>query len=327
MYTLTVPLGTRHPVRCLISADGLDPANTLHMLTMKTPEPRRILRLDAGMVGTRPFLEAHYAYGTDTTAGCLKMIVAYAWPSAVLCYHDDVGYRTTLRRITESVITSLRIRGVPIPEELPYYEVNRRLIDAQPVGFGLFVAQGSARGLSYHSISSELVPRSESELLATDTFETTVTSDDDWIEHGRYDRVASGEAEFAIQLERQATDRYRVGGQHHGKPVADSFPGPPFPGPGRQGEALAQFLGDRKTRETSFRVFDPGMRIDGPSTTVLERAPAGATYTVTMGPATVPPSQRARATIDYAGKLVRSEAPLLDGRTLVVERLHAQRVP
>src|SRR5262245_58764424 len=119
VYRLVVPIGAPNPIECAISRD-FEPTATMiaqHYAKMAAaPADKRVFTIEPVVLIDRPALYGEI--GSARTAGDRAYVVinkfvlfTVAGVQSVLCMHSDLGFRSTFRRVTESVARSLRISG------------------------------------------------------------------------------------------------------------------------------------------------------------------------------------------------------------------------
>ena len=263
-YQLSIPIGTRAQVECLLYTSALDSASALdgllNELLADFPQTA-IQQIDAGTFGPLPYLYQESLYVTDQRAiGVLKGIVVPAGSSTLACLHDEPGYRDTFRQVVGSLADSLHIENSG-PEDWEFQEILVWRVQDLNVGFTVNSIGRTGDGQIRTVLeTAAIIPRTATQTMTHDGYDIIVENDSGELVAGNYAEAEGGELTLSIDLEQVPDGGYRVSGQFQGKEIDSRLDTETTPvGPYRQLVDLVRAAnsGDGKPRTISTQAYVP----------------------------------------------------------------------
>jgi hypothetical protein len=286
-----------------------------------------IAPVEAGAIGETPYImvEVSYTKGSPTglLGGLVKMIVRPDADAPLLCFHDEVGYRATFKRVTQGLARALKVSKPSPPPELVEIQITR--LGELPVGFDRRTVTTDAHGDKIdQTIGCLLMPRSPQEAAGSDHL-STERSD----ARGRLLAIDVVEAEgeeigTQINLTRDGAGRaYRFKGKHAGKEISGHFKSKE-----REGLPSALLVADRlrttllagRSTEIKSQEYHASLAPDRPVEVTYRRAGEARDVTMTLG------QMELTGRLDEQG-FVEAASMSLGGMALRQERVLIRRTP
>jgi len=333
LWSIAIPIGSEAPISCFVYDKAIDTAaSVLRFIRLvregsKDVTIQSVAPVEAGAIGETPYLMVDVSYTKGSPAGLLgglvKMIVRPDTDAPLLCFHDEVGYRATFKRVTQGLARALKVdKPTPSPELV---EIQITRLGELPVGFDRRTVTADARGGKVdQTIGCMLMPRSPQEAAGSDHLSTEVSD-----EHGRLlalDVVeAEGEEiETQVNLTREGGGRaYRFKGKHAGKEISGRFRSKE-----KEGLASALLVAERlrtsllvgKSTELKTQEYHASLAPDRPVTVTYRRTGEAREVTMTLGQLEV------SGRLDEHGFVEAASMPL-GGMALRQERVLIRRTP
>src|SRR5262249_32822183 len=144
MWALTIPIGTEAPISCIVFDKKIDGARGLVAFIRLIKERAKagtaiqeIVPTDAGAIGETAYAMAALSYTTPSAKGLLggltKMMIRPDDDVPLLCFHDEVGYLATFKRVTQGLALSLKARQPTPPPAFVEIQVMR--LGELPIGY------------------------------------------------------------------------------------------------------------------------------------------------------------------------------------------------
>lgn len=191
MKTLEIPLGTESSIQCFVYPEPFRPGQSLSRLVSDLRQRADVRAIRGGSVevlNEAPVMRVDMVYVAQRPAGAalgtFKVLLNPYGRVPLMCVHDEPGYMDTFTRITRDLV--LGVRGAPKPEDARYVEVTVTRMGELPLGFDRRSIRSEGAKTVEKTLSLMLVPRSPSEIVASDS-ETVEESTKD----GRITRVVS----------------------------------------------------------------------------------------------------------------------------------------
>lgn len=230
-----IPIGSDAAVRCQVFPEALDPASTLFNVFKTSSgkvEYRQIKPDGIQLLAGNPaaFVDALYvtdASGGGKAAGHLKIAVLSREDRALLCIHDELGFRETFHRVATAFFESFQL-AAPIKSNATYLEITSAKLDDLPVGFSVTQLLPSEKPgeREYHNLSTRLVPASAKDLVFQDSFNITRYDAKGRIIEENYADVTQGEISMKLKLTRGANGKYQYEGLVDGKALKGELKAP-----------------------------------------------------------------------------------------------------
>jgi len=176
-WQVTLPLGTLAPITCIVHAEAIDGAGSLSKLIQTIREGAKDIKIEAivptaaGAVGETGYMTALMTYSKQTPGGLLggqvKMMVRPDDNVSLICFHDEVGYVETFKRVTLGLARSLKAKK---PHAVPQFvEIQVAHVGDIPVGFDRRTIENDGPGQKIdETVSCMLLPVSADQLNAED---------------------------------------------------------------------------------------------------------------------------------------------------------------
>jgi hypothetical protein len=230
-WQVDVPIGTGVPVTCFLYDKPIDAAGGLSKFVgavrgaSKDITVRSLVPTDAGAVGDSAYMAAVLTYTKSAPAGLvlgqLKMLVRPDIDAPLLCYHDEVGYSETFKRVVLSLARTLEAKTRHVPPQ--YVEIQVARAGEIPVGFDRRTIDNLKGKKFDETVSCMLLPVSADELNAQDHIvveQSTLAGRVLLIESLESD---AGEITTHVTVTRKAGREYEVKGTHSGKAISGAF--------------------------------------------------------------------------------------------------------
>jgi hypothetical protein len=325
LSVLQIPIGTEMPVQCHIYSDRIDAAGSLGAVVRSISEAMQIhtvrpVEIAASGGHAVLFVELEYLATVDgkKVMGLLKLATLPRDDVSFMCMHDEPGYRETFRRMVKGFAEGLVTKAAT---KARFRDVQIVRFNDAPVGFSehaVFAEDGREVNEGYSSL---FVPRSPSEVLASDVFTRESLDRAGQLVDMVYVKVVNGEVESKVSLARAQKD-YAYQGTWEHKPLEGRFASKrPLVGDLQHWKLLRENVLGGKSGELALTSYSPTTDPTAPVEIIYRKRdgePRG--VTVEMGP------MKLKGRADAHGVLERVE--LAAGRiTIVSERLWSQGVP
>jgi hypothetical protein len=271
-WAVAIPIGTQIPVSCIVYDQPIDAAASLMKLVAMAKQGAKdiniesILPTDVGVLGETAYVAATLMYTKRSPrgklGGQLKMFARPDIDASVLCFHDEVGYVDTFKRVAHGLAQSLKLaKPSPAPQ---YVEIQVTTLGQLPVGFDRRTIVTEAGGTKLDQTTScLLLPRTAQDLAANDRFGAErsdatgrVVSVDAIEAHGE-------ELDSQYKLTRKGSGReYSYKGKQSGKDVTGKFKAKDAKGLASSllvSNRLRDELLSGKTTELKIEEYHPGI--------------------------------------------------------------------
>jgi hypothetical protein len=232
-WALTIPIGSEAPISCFVQDKGIDTAASLLRFVRLVKDGatgvtvQGVAPTDAGVIAESAYMMIALSYTKPSPRGLaggqVKVMVRPDADAPLLCFHDEVGYGETFKRVTRSLAGSLKAQQPSAPPQ--FVEIQIARLGGVPVGFDRRTVNTDLHGVKLdQTISCMLLPRSPLELSGSDR----VVSERSDV-HGRVLQIDSVEVEgeelsSQLQLTRNGIGReYVFKGKQSGKEISGHF--------------------------------------------------------------------------------------------------------
>jgi hypothetical protein len=232
-WQIDVPIGTRAPVTCFVYDEVIDGAGSISKFTKslrasaQNLNVKAIVPTGAGAVGEDGYMTALITHTTRVPAGVLsgqlKMLVRPDTDAPMLCFHDEVGYAETFKRVTLGLALALKAKKPhPAPQ---YVEIHVARVGDVFVGFDRRTIENDAHGKKIDvTHSSMLIPVSVDQLNAEDHVDIEFSDAAGRVTHVENIEGEAGEITTHVKMSRSGNGRdYSVTGKHSGKDISGAF--------------------------------------------------------------------------------------------------------
>lgn len=330
-FTLVdIPIGTRAPIKCFVYRDSIDVGQSLQAMIGALGEDLQIEAVrptEIAAAGDRPALFMELDYTSDLgngarAAGQVKLIAAPDDDLPLVCFHDEVGYGRTFRRITRAFAASIAPAGAaPKFAEIQVFQVNER-----PVGFEQRRIWDAEQGQTIIETTAVLLmPKSKKEFAFQDTVSTVVSDAKGRISQYAYAKAINGELTVQATMERQQGNTYAVQGTREGKEFRASFQSKDPRGLPSDvmihREVKGELLRGRKP-QLVFEQYQPSTE-----PTALREVKYRKTDTTARGVTLEMDGTTLAAELDEHGTVEHLDMPLGNGGTMRIDRVLAQGTP
>jgi len=325
-----LPIGTETAIKCFIYRDSIDVGQSLQAMIGELSSSLRVEALrpvEIVAAGDRPavFLELDYtteAPGGQRAAGQVKILAAPHDDLPLVCFHDELGFRRTFRRITQALAASLEPFGkTPRFNELQVFKIN-----GLPVGFEQRrVWEVEQDQTIVETATVLMMPRSRTELTFQDNVSTAVSDAAGRLSQYVFAKAVNGELVLQATLERQRGNTYSVQGTQGGKEFSATLTSKDKAGLASelliQREVKDALLGGQKA-ELSFETYRPATQVTALQTVHYRRiADRARGVSVQLEDVTM------EGEVDEHGAMERMDLPLGQGARMVMDRVLAQGTP
>jgi hypothetical protein len=232
-WTVGIPIGSQIPVSCVVYNQPIDAAASLMKIVAMAKQGAKdvtvesVLPTDVGVLGETAYVAATVMYTKPSPAGKLggqlKMFARPDVDASVLCFHDEVGFAETFKRVAHGLAQSLKVaKPSPAPQ---YVEIQVTKLGELPVGFDRrTIVTEAGGGKLDQTTSCLLLPRTPQDLTANDRFGAERSD-----ANGRVVSVDAVEAhgdeiDSQYKLTRKGSGRdYSYQGKQSGKDVTGKF--------------------------------------------------------------------------------------------------------
>jgi hypothetical protein len=218
-------IGSRTPVYCQVYDGELEIAGTLHRMLGLVPQGTPVDRIVPWAVtidDDHPAAWLEVFYRADraqmgAAGGHLKMAISARADHPLLCFHDEIGYRESFRRVAQSFFESFE--PAQRAAEPKYIDVMIRYAEDVPIGFKKSVlteAEGRAGYERWTTTATLMRPVEQDELHLKEDREVYILDATRHVEFGRFTTVADGELVLDLALRRVEGNLYRYAGEIYG---------------------------------------------------------------------------------------------------------------
>ena len=222
-----IPIGSESAVRCQVFAETLDAAGTLHGVIKESAEAveyRSVTPSGISLIGGVPAVFLETVYVTETEggkgAGGLKLAIQVREEEALLCLHDELGYRQTFKDISKAFFSSFQVRNAP-PSTDTYSEMSKVRIGDTDVGYSsTHVSPGEKPGeRTYSNSNATLIPTSPKDVFFNDAYEIYSYDAKSVLQSATWVEGSNGEIMTKVSIKRGADGKYGYEGEDKGKPL------------------------------------------------------------------------------------------------------------
>jgi hypothetical protein len=178
-WLIAASIGSEIPVSCILHDKPIDGAGSLVGLvelvkqTAKDITVQEVMPTAAGAIGETAYISATLSYTKPsprgTLGGQLKMFVRPDLDASLVCFHDEVGYIESFKRVAHGLAQSLKVKQ-PSPTA-QFVEIQVMTLGELPVGFTRRTIYVEATGTTLdQAISCMLLPRTPKDLIPSDRF-------------------------------------------------------------------------------------------------------------------------------------------------------------
>ena len=235
-YYSAIDIGSAAPLECTFYKTDINPASSLKRLAngvlnsaqiVGTVTKKEIAYIDAGEMNGTPFLQMDTSYLTSKNGvqmvGYFKSLVAIKGRDSIVCWHNDLGFKDTFRKLTSQVVSSYEFKRVDGTVFKPTYsEVLVFKVQNRPIGFSTsMVLDGNNESKIWINRSAILaISHSISEVSATDDSQLEVSGKNGMISLGKYAGETDLEVGHVIDLNSQDGRVFHVKGIFKGKDIS-----------------------------------------------------------------------------------------------------------
>ncbi len=329
--TVTVDLGTAQPVRCTIVRSRLDAAAFVQRYVNGVKDRVSVLSIRpvaVAVAASSPLLFAEIVYSTDSAEGKrlghAQLGIHAHDARSIVCEHDEPGYEKTFQRVVTGLASTVAGGGEDTRPGARYREIHVTRVGEMTVGFTEHVVwdrQGGGRVAKVWT--SQLLPRSPTEIVAKDGYSEEVSDARDVLQNGVYVNADGGEISARMTLTRGKDGlSYAYDGEQEGKKLQGTFRT-------RAGLATDLWFARRfdKARgygpkgEVRAQGYDLEANPAGPLDIAYRKDPKRARgVALSVGPVQL------TGVVDDAGIVSESEVPV-GPATLIIHRVFVQGTP
>ncbi len=325
-----LPIGTEAAIKCFLYRDSIDVGQSLQAMIQQLSSELQVEALrpvEIIAAGDRPAIFMELDYTTPTpdgqrAAGQVKILASPHDDLPLVCFHDELGYRRTFRRITQGFAASLQPSGNrPRVSELQVFKVREL-----PVGFEQRRIWEAEHGQTIVEITAVLlIPRSRTEFAFQDNVSTEISDAGGRINQYVYAKAVDGQLVLQATLERKSGNVYSVHGTRDGKPFEGSLKSRDKAGLAsellNQKEVASALLGGLKPA-LSFEIYSPGIHPTALQKVHYRKTPASPrSISIQLDDVTM------EGELNPDGSVVRMDVPLGQGATMTQSRILAQGTP
>lgn len=285
--SLSIPLGTQLPINCSVQPERVDVAGTLgNIVRTAAANPGLTLQgvhaIDVVVAHEAPLFFAEVAYTVPTPEGAafgtVKVGIFSHAQVALVCMHDEVGYRASFRRVVKGLADTLELKSpAPAPR---YAEIQILRVNDQPVGFAQrTIDDGGDGSTAYASVTSTVLMRSPSEPVASDTYASERADPQGHVVKAIHVAVQGGEIESQMSLDRDGAG-YTYGGTWAGKPLEGRFDSAPLPGERLHARLLLEHLQKKGAGELKLPTWSASTDPTAPTPVTYRPTPGAGTARV-----------------------------------------------
>jgi len=230
--TVRVALGTEQALSCTIVRSRVDVAALVRSYVNEIKGRVSIAAIRpvaVSVAAASPVLFAEIVYTADSADGkrlghVLLGIHAHNSRSFV-CEHDEPGYEKTFQRVVTGLAASLAGGGEDDRGGARFREIHVMRIGEVPVGFTEHVVWNRKGGGRVAKVwTSQLLPRSPTEVVARDSYSEELYDAKDLLETGSYAIAGNGEVSARTRVTRAKDGvTYAYEGQQEGKKLSGTF--------------------------------------------------------------------------------------------------------
>jgi hypothetical protein len=231
-----IAIGSRTPVYCQVYDEELETAGTIHELLGMALQDRQVdsmvpwaITIDDGHPAA--WLEVFYTVdrpGKGKAGGLLKLAISAREDYPILCFHDEVGYKESFRRVAQGFFRSFE--PSQRAAEPNYLDVVIRYADDVPIGFKKSVSteekelDGHQRWTTHGMLMAPVISEGgDAKLQLKDDHEIAILDTMGHIAFGRWMSVLDGEVMLDLEIARIEGNLYQYAGQLHGVPRSGEF--------------------------------------------------------------------------------------------------------
>jgi hypothetical protein len=331
-WAISVPIGGESPIACFLYDKAIDGAASMVRFIRLLKEGAKglaiqgIIPTDVGVIGETAYAMVAVSYTVasprGTAGGLAKMMVRPDVDAPLLCFHDEIGYVETFKRVTQRLALSLKPRQ-PTPPPA-FVEVHVIRLGDIPVGFDRRTIVTDAHGVKYdQTVSCQLLPRSAQDLSGTDSVETERSDASGRLIQLDSVEIEGEEIESQFRLTRQGTSReYAYEGKQSGKAVSGRFKAKEkdgLPSSLLVSSRLRATLLTGKTVELRVEEYHPSLAPE-PLEVIYRRKGDGGAVTMSLG------QLQASGRLDERGMVDQMSMPI-GGTTMRQERVLVRGTP
>jgi hypothetical protein len=232
-WSIETSIGTGAPVVCRFFDEPFDAAETLTMFSANLRKNsaaiavRSFTTTDVGVVGEDAYIMVAIDYTKQAPTGAgegqIKVLARSSMTSPLLCFHDEVGYHATFKRVALGLAKSLNRRTEqPVEQsvEIQFMSDNKR-----PVGFRRTTFQSTPACPDFAVVvTAALWPGPDIETNAADTIDIECSDGEGRVLWEKFVETAGGQLFHNVTLKRGGAGRlYDVSGEFFGKKVEGHF--------------------------------------------------------------------------------------------------------
>jgi hypothetical protein len=218
-------IGSRTPVYCQVHDGELEIAGTLHRMLGLVPQGTPVDRIVPWAVTIddghpAAWLEVFYRADraqVGAAGGHLKMAISARADHPLLCFHDEIGYRESFRRVAQGFFESFEpAQRAAAPK---YLDVMIRYAEDVPIGFKKSVlteVEGRAGYERWTTTATLMRPVEQNELHLKEDREVYILDETRHVASGYFTTVADGELVLDLALRRVEGNLYRYAGEIYG---------------------------------------------------------------------------------------------------------------
>ena len=265
-YSISISAGIEAPIQCFAYKKSIDPAGQVGGVVAgaaETPnlEIKAVGLQDVFVVGSAPAVALEVVYTVPKPGGPalgdLKVVLVAHPRASVLCFHDQLGYMQTLRRITSGLALSCaKAVGDPDRPEVWIGTVG----DGHPVGFVRnYVAKDPQGHEALEEAVSTFASQSKTSMAFVDQMTVEVWDAAGYVSKAVKSVGRQGKLESSFELERVGRGAYKLDAETGGKKTSTKYTSKDPAGLWGQRLAesrIARDLLGGKAKEVSYESFD-----------------------------------------------------------------------
>lgn len=235
-YYTAIDIGSPAPLECTFYKSDINPASSLKRLAngvlgstqmVGTITKKEISYIDAGVIDGTPYLQLETSYLTvkdgAQMVGYFKSIAAIKGRDSIVCWHNDLGYRETFKKLANQVVSSYKFKRTDGSVFKPSYtEVLVFKVQGRPIGFSTsMVLEGTNDTKVWINRSAMLALSSSiSEVSSNDDSQLEVSGKNGLITMGKYAGENDLEVGHLLDLNSQDGRVFHVKGIFKGKDIS-----------------------------------------------------------------------------------------------------------
>lgn len=283
VHRVSLAFGSESPATCVVRPDRVDLASSVRGMIVEAADRVELqaVRVHASEVaGATPIMGATAFYldisGPSPAPGAIKVRAATNHSGSILCWHDEVGFEETLAGVSRALAQGLDgLAAEARRAEVESVDVAIVKLDGASIGYSEEITRRSSRGERVsQEVSSMLVAKSPTDLIARDSYEVVRADEDGRVLVHNHADADNGALSVNLTLVHKGGRTYGYSGLFRSREVAGHFDAKEelIMSAEHQRRFSAQIRGGQPAK-VAFESYSPNTRLDGTTTITLEGEP------------------------------------------------------